>query len=286
MNQRARIQAGAALLVLLLTACSQASGASAYSIATANGYVNAQDWNGLLRYSTAWTQAEPNTPMAWFYLGNTYAREFNQPSRALPAFERAVALQPIWPAAWNALGFINVQLKHYDEAATAFTRAVQQAPAKANYWNSLAAAYSYQNRFLLAVKALEDEQRAIAGSTEFVEWYNLANGLCSMEEFAAAAAAYRRALQLKPDYAPAWNNLGSIESVAGNTRAALDDYQRASALGDGSGANNYARLQQAIAAAQQLNNPDPLEALRRTKEHEVQRLAQQAWAEHLGRNQN
>lgn len=49
-----------------------------------------------------------------------------------------MALQPKWPEVWNALGFVNVELKRYDEAVKAFSHAVEQAPAKANYWNSLA----------------------------------------------------------------------------------------------------------------------------------------------------
>ena len=103
--------------------------------------------------------------------------------------------------------------------ARAFTHAVEQAPEKASYWNSLAAVYSYQNRLSLTVKTLEGEQHAIAGSSSFVDWYNLANGLCTMQEFSLAASAYRRTIQLNRGYAPAWNNLGTIEGVAGNTQA-------------------------------------------------------------------
>lgn len=199
-----------------------------------------------------------------------------------------MALQQKWPEAWNALGFVNVELKRYDEAAKAFTRAVEQAPAKASYWNSLAAVYSYQNRLSLTVKTLQGEQRAIAGSSAFVDWYNLANGFCTMQEFTLAAAAYRRTIQLNPGYGPAWNNLGTIEGVAGNTQAALNDYQRASALGDEAGATNYSRLQQAIAAAAaaQRDNDDPLRQLWRSQAAELQYRSQQAWQDRLARAQN
>jgi len=285
MPWRARVLAIAAAAASLLLAGSGAIAAAAYSIDKANVYVHAQDWNGLLRYSIAWTQAEPDTPMAWFYLGNTYGQALQQPQRALPAFERAVALQPRWPAAWNALGFIHIALQRYDEAAKAFARAVDQAPRSANYWNNLAAAYSYQNRLSIVVKTLADEQRAIAGSSAFVDWYNLGNGFCTTQEFSAAAAAYQRAVQLQPDYGPAWNNLGTIEAMAGNTRAALRDYRQAATLGDGLGAANYARLEQALSAAAQSRSDDPLLRLRRAQEADLQYRAQQAWQERLARAQ-
>lgn len=166
------------------------------------------------------------------------------------------------------------------------TSGVEQAPAKTNYWNSLAATYSYQNRLSLAVKTLEDEQHAIAGSSVFVDWFNLGNGFCTMQEFPLAAGAYWRAIQLKPDYGSVWNNLGTIEGVAGNTQAALNDYQRASARGDEAGATNYARLQQAIAAERERSNPDLLHQLWRAQGAELQYRAQRAWPEQLGRNQN
>lgn len=285
MQRRAHTLTNCAAIAALLLASFDGYAGGSHTMERANAYVNAQDWSGLLRYSTEWTQAEPNAPMAWYYLGNTYDRALKQPGKALPAFERAVALQPRWPEAWNALGFVNVALKRYDEAANAFSRAVKQAPARANYWNNLAATYSYQNRLSIVVTTLEGEQRAIAGSTVFVDWYNLGNGFCTTQEFKSAAAAYRRALQLKPDYGPAWNNLGTIEAIAGNTQAALKIYRQAATLGDALGAANLARLQQAMAAAAQSNSDDPLERLRRSQAADLQYRTQQVWQERLARAQ-
>lgn len=276
----------ALLLGCFLLGCSGTHAQGPYTAEGTNEYASKQDWDGLLRYTTEWTRAEPNSPLGWYYLGSTYGRVLKQPGKSVPAFERAVALQPQWPEAWNALGFENVALQRYDEAIKAFTHAVQQAPTRANYWNSLAAAYSFQNRFSMAVKTLEDEQRAIAGSTQVVDWYNLGNGFCTMEEFTLAAAAYRRALQLNPGYAAVWNNLGTIEGVAGNNEAALNDYQRAAALGDQAGANNYARLQQAIAAEKERNNPDLLHRLWHSQGVELESRARQAWQDRLARAQN
>jgi tetratricopeptide (TPR) repeat protein len=258
--------------------------AGSYSVADANAYVGRQDWNGLMRYSRAWAEAEPKAAMPWYFLGNTYGIGLNQPAQAVPAFEKAVALQPHWPQVWNALGHANVQLKRYDAAIAAFMQAVQQAPERANYWNSLAAVYSYENRPGLTVKALEGEQRALEHSSSYVEWYNLANGFSVADEPRAAAAAYRKALQLNPNHAPAWNNLGSLELSSGNTQAALNDFRRAGALGDALGASNYARLQQAIAAAQQ-RPTDGLAQLEHSLSVERNRRAADAWQQRLGESQ-
>lgn len=279
------------MLVIMATSIFWGNGAPAlsqsnFSSDQALSYFQAQDWDQLVRYLNAWIKATPDDPMPWYYLGISYGSKshsigMGRPADAKPAFQRALALKPVWPQAWNALGFTDLELKDYTGAATAFERATQQAPSKANYWNNLAAAYSYAGRFSLAVKTLEDEQRAIASTATFVDWYNLGNGFCSMEEFQSAAKAYRQAIKLNPGYGPAWNNLGSLEGVLGNTQAALNDFQRASALGDQLGADNYAKLQRAVALAQQSRNDDPLQAFWKSQAAELEYRAQQAWQARL-----
>jgi hypothetical protein len=36
-----------------------------FLIETGNAFVRAHDWNGPLKYSTAWTRARPRDPMGW-----------------------------------------------------------------------------------------------------------------------------------------------------------------------------------------------------------------------------
>jgi hypothetical protein len=43
-----------------------------YSAAGANAYVQSKDYQGLLKYATAWSKAEPNNPDGWSHLGVVY----------------------------------------------------------------------------------------------------------------------------------------------------------------------------------------------------------------------
>jgi tetratricopeptide (TPR) repeat protein len=273
----------AVFLACVLSLLGSAVAAGAYGIPKANEFVARQDWPGLLRYAQAWTRAEPDTPMAWFYLGATLDRQFKQPVQAAPALEKAVSMKQDWPQAWNALGFVYVELKRNDEAAKAFSNAARQAPGVPRYWGNLAAALSFQNKLGATLDALENQRRALGSSTSFIEWYNLGNGFFAMGDEKNATAAYKRAIQLNANYADAWNNLGALEAGAGNTQAALDDYQRAAALGDPTGRDNHQRLKNAIAAA---NRPaPPIGALRQleiSQQRDREFHAQQAWQEHLG----
>jgi tetratricopeptide (TPR) repeat protein len=273
----------AAFVVLFTIGFGSAVATDAYSIPQANDFVRNQDWPGLLRYAQAWTRAEPNTPMAWFYLGATLDRQFKQPQQAAPALEKAVAMQHVWPQAWNALGYVYSELERHGDSMQAFSNAAHQAPDNPHYWGNLAAAHSFQNKLSEALDALEHQRRALGSSTSFAEWYNLGNGFFAMGDDRDATAAYQRAIQLNPNYAAVWNNLGALEGSSGNTQAALDDYRRAAALGDAAGRENLRRLQEAAAAANQPAQPvNPLRQLEISQQRDREFNARRAWEEHLG----
>src|SRR5262245_1302888 len=106
-----RLARAIALAAGVSTALAQAG----YSVEGANRFVNAKDWNGLGRYATAWTKAEPNNPVAWYYLGNNYATGLQQPEAAIPAFEKVVQLDPNRHGAWQTLGVQFMKVKRYED---------------------------------------------------------------------------------------------------------------------------------------------------------------------------
>jgi tetratricopeptide (TPR) repeat protein len=231
--------------MLLLASAAQAQGA--YSMAGANRYVQSKNWTGLVQYSTGWTRAQPNESMAWYYLGSAYEMGLHQPGNAVAPLQKAVALKPDWALGWTALGFANMDLKHFDDAADAFAKAVEYAPAKSNYWNNLASAYSWANKPGLAEQTLEKQERQAGPSATDVDWYNLGNGYANLNRRDRAINAYRQALRLNPRNGLAWNNLGVAEQAMGNLQNALVDYQKAAALGDSLANNNIANVQAATA---------------------------------------
>jgi len=51
--------------------------------------------------------------------------------------------------------------------------------------------------------------------------------LLELNRFPEARIAFKAAVKAKPKYAQGWNNLGAVEYVAGNPKAALGNYMRA-----------------------------------------------------------
>jgi tetratricopeptide (TPR) repeat protein len=238
--------------------------AFSHSLSEAQALERRQDWDGLVKYGRAWTQAEPNNANAWGILSVAYFFGLHRPDLALEPTKRAVALAPKNPSAWTALGNIDLKLKRYPEAVDAFNHAVQLAPRNGNHWNNLATAYSYESNYPMALQALEQQEKVAGPDQDYTLWYNLGNGFLNVfysgqngaptgregaEILRRAEHAYQQTLRLNPRYANAWNNLGTVEQALGASQDALNDYQRAASLGDSVGRSNYTQLQNAIAAA-------------------------------------
>lgn len=243
-----RIAAAIVLIVDLAVVAPISANAESYSISGANAYLASKNWAGLLTYTQGWTRAQPNEPLAWYYLGQTYG-QLNQPAAAAGAIQHAVSLRPVWPEAWHALAFTLVQSGQYAQAVPAAKKAVEQASDHPNYWNTLAVAYSEMADWNDELQALTQQQQHMSQATSF-DWYNLGNGFSNLKHHQEAIVAYAHSLQMNPMYANAWNNLGVEEEGVGQSAKALADYQRASQLGDRLASQNYASLQKARAQQQ------------------------------------
>ncbi len=233
------------LAVYLLGAI--AGRAGSYSAGGANAYVQSKDYQGLLQYATAWSMADPDSAEAWSYLGVVYGIYLQQPEKAVAPMQRSLQLNPNQAPGWHALGVTYLQLKKNADAVGAISKAIKLNPNQPNYYNNLAVAYAAMARWQDAYNALNDEKDLAVRLDNAMVWYNLGNGYARLEQAEPAVAAYQRAVQLNPNWAEAWTNLGTMLQWGGNVQGAEQAYTRGARLGDPLGAQNNARLQQALA---------------------------------------
>jgi tetratricopeptide (TPR) repeat protein len=242
---KANLRFCAILAVTLLGAI--AARAESYSAAAANAYVRSKDYQGLLRYATGWTNANPDSADAWSYLGVTYGIYLKQPDKAVAPMQRSLKLNPNQAPGWHALGVTYFQLSKYPDAVGAISKAIKLNPNQPTYYNNLAAAYAGMARWQDAFNTLNDERDLAEKLDAPMVWYNLGNGYARLEQAAPAVAAYQRAVKLNPGWAQAWTNLGTMLQWGGNVQGAEQAYARGAQLGDPLAAQDNARLQQALA---------------------------------------
>jgi Flp pilus assembly protein TadD len=135
---------------------------------------------------------------------------------------------------------------------------LRQDPSNALRHDAVAMLYLQSGR---AAEAAAEYRRSLELNPESAPaYYNLGLALSMQQQFEQAAAAFRDAVRLAPDYAEAHNNLGAMLHVFGRLDEAADHYRRAVTLrpDNAEAENNLARV-----LAQQGRQAEALDHFRR-----------------------
>lgn len=179
--------------------------------------------------------AEPGNAALHYNLANAL-RDANEPDAAIEHYRHALILKPDYAAAANNLGSVLLGRGETLAALECYRRAVFFEATNGDYLANAGNAERSLRRYPQAVEAL---RAASALKPEFPAYhYNLGNTLREWQRQDPTAAvtsadieaAYRRAIELKGDFADAWNNLGGFYSDDSRDEAALAAYQQALAI--------------------------------------------------------
>jgi tetratricopeptide (TPR) repeat protein len=146
------------------------------------------------------------------------------------AYRRLVARDPDFHPAYHGLGLLAFQVDRLDLAAELLASAITLAPQVAVYHRDRGEICRRLGRRDEAVREGREAARLAPDDPEC--HYNLGLALVDREDFAAAAASYRRAIALDPRHGRAFNNLGSALERLGDRAAAADAYRAAVAIND------------------------------------------------------
>jgi tetratricopeptide (TPR) repeat protein len=134
----------------------------------------------------------------WFERASEWDNDPNHWEDAIEAYQRVVAIDPTYAAAWNNLGLLLHRMARYDEARTSYEEALAQDPT----------------------------------CCEAV--YNLGSLAEDRSDVDEAVRCYRQALSLSPDYADAHFNLAGALARSGHADEAVAHWQRYLELDAGS----------------------------------------------------
>lgn len=167
-------------------------------------------------------------PRAHMLMGD-YFHLSGSPGKSLAAYQRAAALAPDSPDAWNGIGLGHYARGELDEAATAFRKALELDERHPFARNNLGSLLVDQGKL---EEAEASYRAAIAlDPSNPVMHVNLGRLLVLLERPLDAEAAYRGALQVDPGHAAAWAFLAALLHQTGQPD--LEAYERAVALHGG-----------------------------------------------------
>ena len=134
----------------------------------------------------------------WFARASEWDADPARWESAVDAYERVVAIDPGYAAAWNNLGLLEHRMGHYGRAGERYRR------------------------------ALDADERCCQAA------FNLGSLHEDLGDLASAIGWYRRALELEPDYADAHFNLAGVLAKSGRSEAAAIHWRRYLELDAGS----------------------------------------------------
>jgi Flp pilus assembly protein TadD len=144
-------------------------------------------------------EINPENYRAWYQTGSLEAR--SDPSAALSAYQRAIAIQPNFSPGQRDLGMSLFQQKDYAGAASHLEKALSLGLDDARLHNFLGICYSQTGQLL---KAVREHQRAIAIDPKLAEAHlNLALAYQKVGKMNQSRAEYATACQLEVKFCTA-----------------------------------------------------------------------------------
>ncbi|MFT5376319.1 MAG: tetratricopeptide (TPR) repeat protein [Candidatus Latescibacterota bacterium] len=187
---------------------------------------------------------QPTYALALAGLGQAYALQ-KQPEKSIAAYRKAVQLQPDLTQAQHDLALLLIQRDDLPGATTALESALISDPSHSKSWYILAQVHRISGDLDTArqsvLRALKD---ASSPSSYWHEYCRIADLYCIRDQLDRALAIYQDVILALPDYARAHFNLGLIHYKEGRYSKAVTSLRTAVTLSP-----NDARAQQALEEA-------------------------------------
>ncbi|MDR0434522.1 MAG: tetratricopeptide repeat protein [Gracilibacteraceae bacterium] len=201
----------------------EAPGESAAVYALTQYYTDRNDFDAALAVFQQARDAEPENVDFRVSIINVQRRRRDY-AAALKETEWFERRRPDYADAWNLKGLVLESLERFDEAAAAFTEAIRLEPEHQVAYGNMADVMTKMGKHEQAVELLT-KQLAIREHP----YYYIARGLAygCLNNTKAEKEDYFRTIELDPDYAYAYNNLGITFYDEGNLTEAIKYLEQA-----------------------------------------------------------
>ena len=168
---------------------------------------------------------DENLERGWIYRGNALSN-LGDHEKAIAAYDRALELQPQSDLAFANRGNSLFDLERYEEAIASWDRALEITPQDSESWH---------NKGVALGMTLQRWQEAIACFDRLLELdpnnaqthFQRGVGFVALEQWEEALASWDRATDLQPDFKEAWMNKGRILQHLGRYAEAISANERA-----------------------------------------------------------
>lgn len=151
----------------------------------------------------------PNNVNAMRHLAITYWQGMKRLDDAHALLRRATAVAPDFTGAWITIGALLMEMNKFLEGISAFTNATELEPRNAEAWGGLGNANS---RAMYPEQAIAAFEKALALNDSSPQTHSAYGwDLKTVGDQDAALAAYRRAIEIKPSFGPAYWSMANLK---------------------------------------------------------------------------
>jgi tetratricopeptide (TPR) repeat protein len=147
---------------------------------------------------------DPKFARAYVEMGASY-RQLKKYAEAEAAFKQAMSIDNDSCASCG-LGMVYSELRRYEEADKAFKKAISLGPNDVCAFEQSGRMYYEEGKYQETIAAFK---QASALQPRATTYHFLGNAYAFLQRFDEALNAYRQAVQLDPDYQPAYSELGA-----------------------------------------------------------------------------
>jgi tetratricopeptide (TPR) repeat protein len=166
--------------------------------------------------------ATPTTAAAFCEAGSRHFRAGRHLNAQL-CCQQALELTPGHADTLHLMGLLSLHAKQYDHAVEWIGRAIRQDP-KAIYLSSLATALQEQGRYEEALKVVDKALQLSPDDAEL--WRQMGDVLVQQRRYDQALQSYQHALKLNPDHADALYKIGALLEQFGRYDEAIAHLDR------------------------------------------------------------
>lgn len=169
-------------------------------------------------------ETDPSEPDYHFFKGRALIglRRYDD---AITAFDKAIELKPDYAKAYNNKGIALKNIRKLNEAINAYDKAIELRPDLVQAYNNKGIALRILGKYDEAIKTY-DEAIGLRPDDPYA-YVSKGAALTSLGKYQEAIESYRRAVELKPDFGSAYYNRACLFSLLGKRDEMVADLKRA-----------------------------------------------------------
>jgi tetratricopeptide (TPR) repeat protein/predicted Ser/Thr protein kinase len=147
------------------------------------------NYSKAIKVAQKFVERYPDEKEAYYTLGYIYSQNLNQLKEAIPYFNRAIEIDPLYKVAYNQLAYANNNMGDFDKSLWAINKYIELAPDEPNPYDTRADLYAWNGKL---DQAMESYKKALEKKPDYSSsQYKLGEMYVFKKDYTQAESCYK-----------------------------------------------------------------------------------------------